>query len=312
MRENLFDRKEMAEAWTGFKPGRWSERIDVRDFIQANYEPYYGDESFLEGASENTLKLWDEVNEMIQNEVRNKTISVDLERFSGIDNFLPGYIDKDRELIVGLQTDAPLKRIMNPYGGFRMVKNALDAYGLEMDPDMEKKFNEYRKSHNQGVFDAYTKEMRTVRSVGLLTGLPDAYGRGRIIGDYRRVALYGIDYLKEMRIKDKDNYDAPATEETIRLREEFSEQIRALDQIKSMAAKYGYDIGRPARNAHEAVQWLYFGYLAAVKENNGAAMSFGRNTAFLDIYIQRDLALGLIDEKTAQELIDQLVIKLRL
>ncbi|NLY10618.1 MAG: formate C-acetyltransferase [Firmicutes bacterium] len=302
----------MAEAWTGFKPGRWSERIDVRDFIQANYEPYYGDESFLEGASENTLKLWDEVNEMIQNEVRNKTISVDLERFSGIDNFLPGYIDKDRELIVGLQTDAPLKRIMNPYGGFRMVKNALDAYGLEMDPDMEKKFNEYRKSHNQGVFDAYTKEMRTVRSVGLLTGLPDAYGRGRIIGDYRRVALYGIDYLKEMRIKDKDNYDAPATEETIRLREEFSEQIRALDQIKSMAAKYGYDIGRPARNAHEAVQWLYFGYLAAVKENNGAAMSFGRNTAFLDIYIQRDLALSLIDEKTAQELIDQLVIKLRL
>ena len=312
MRENLFDRKEMAEAWTGFKPGRWSERIDVRDFIQANYEPYYGDESFLEGASENTLKLWDEVNEMIQNEVRNKTISVDLERFSGIDNFLPGYIDKDRELIVGLQTDAPLKRIMNPYGGFRMVKNALDAYGLEMDLDMEKKFNEYRKSHNQGVFDAYTKEMRTVRSVGLLTGLPDAYGRGRIIGDYRRVALYGIDCLKEMRIKDKDNYDAPATEETIRLREEFSEQIRALDQIKSMAAKYGYDIGRPARNAHEAVQWLYFGYLAAVKENNGAAMSFGRNTAFLDIYIQRDLALGLIDEKTAQELIDQLVIKLRL
>ena len=193
-----------------------------------------------------------------------------------------------------------------------MLKNALDAYGLKMDPEMEKQYNEYRKTHNQGVFDAYTKEMRTVRSVGLLTGLPDAYGRGRIIGDYRRVALYGTDYLKEMRIKDKDNHTGPATEETIRLREEFTEQIRALDALKSMAAKYGYDIGRPARNAQEAVQWLYFAYLAAVKENNGAAMSLGRNTAFLDVYIERDLKRGLINEKTAQELIDQLVIKLRL
>jgi len=312
MKENLFLRNELAKAWEGFTPGKWSEGIDVRDFIQKNYNPYYGDESFLEGPTERTTKVWDMANELIQNEVRNKTINVDLERFSGIDNFAPGYIDKDQETIVGLQTDAPLKRIMNPYGGFRMLKGSLDAYGLQMDPEMERQYNEYRKTHNQGVFDAYTKEMRAVRSAGLLTGLPDAYGRGRIIGDYRRVALYGIDFLKEMRIKDKDNHTGPATEETIRLREEFSEQIRALDAMKSMAAKYGFDIGRPAQNAQEAVQWLYFGYLAAVKENNGAAMSLGRNTAFLDIYIERDLRLGLIDEKTAQELIDQLVIKLRL
>ena len=201
---------------------------------------------------------------------------------------------------------------MNPYGGFRMLKSALDAYGLQMDPEMEKHFNEYRKTHNQGVFDAYTSEMRLVRSVGLLTGLPDAYGRGRIIGDYRRVALYGVDFLKEMRIKDRESLTGPATEDIIRLREEMTEQIRALEAMKSMAAKYGYDIGRPARNAQEAVQWLYFAYLAAIKENNGAAMSLGRNTAFLDIYIQRDLEQGLIDEAAAQELVDQLVIKLRL
>lgn len=312
MKQNLFDREEMAKAWEGFVPGNWSEEIDVRDFIQKNYTPYLGDQSFLEGPTDDTKSLWNKVDEMIQEEVRSKTIKVDLERFSGIDNFAPGYIDKDRELIVGLQTDEPLKRIMNPYGGFRMVKNALKAYGMEMDPDLEQKFNEYRKTHNQGVFDAYTKEMRTVRSVGLLTGLPDAYGRGRIIGDYRRVPLYGVDYLKEMRIRDKENLTGPATDEVIRLREEFTDQIRALDAMKSMAAKYGCDIGRPAKNAQEAVQWLYLAYLAAVKENNGAAMSFGRNTAFIDIYIERDLQKGLIDEKTAQALVDQLVIKLRL
>ncbi|MGB3984268.1 MAG: pyruvate formate lyase family protein, partial [Limnochordia bacterium] len=302
----------MALAWEGFKPGNWSEEIDVRDFIQKNYEPYYGDASFLEGPSARTARLWETVDRLIQEEVRSKTIKVDLERFSGIDNFPPGYIDKENEVVVGLQTDAPLKRIMNPYGGFRMLKSSLEAYGLQMDPELEAKFNEYRKTHNQGVFDAYTQEMRRARSAGLLTGLPDAYGRGRIIGDYRRVALYGIDYLKEMRIKDKANLKGLATEEMIRLREELVEQIKALDQIKSMAAKYGYDISRPARNATEAVQWLYFAYLAAVKENNGAAMSFGRNTAFLDIYIQRDLKRGLIDEQAAQELVDQLVIKLRL
>lgn len=305
-------REEMAKAWEGFTPGAWSEEINVRDFIQKNYTPYEGDEGFLSGPTENTASIMEKVNELIQNEVKNKTISVDLERFSGIDNFDPGYIDKDKEAIVGLQTDEPMKRIMNPYGGWRMLKRSLEAYGLEIDPELEARFNEYRKTHNQGVFDAYTTEMRKVRTVGLLTGLPDAYGRGRIIGDYRRVALYGIDYLKEMRMKDKGNLTGPATEEIIRLREELTEQIRALDEIKSMAAKYGFDIGRPAYNAKEAVQWLYFGYLAAVKENNGAAMSIGRNTTFLDIYLERDLKKGLIDEKTAQELIDQLVIKLRL
>jgi formate C-acetyltransferase len=312
MQEKLFKRPEMAEAWAGFRAGRWSETIDVRDFIQQNYTPYYGDESFLAGPTARTAELWRQVDALIQEEVRSQTIKVDLERFSGIDNFAPGYIDRDKEVIVGLQTDEPLKRIMNPYGGFRMLKNALDAYGLKMDPEMEERFNEYRKTHNQGVFDAYTKEMRTVRSVGLLTGLPDAYGRGRIIGDYRRVALYGVDFLKEMRMKDRDNLTGPATEDVIRLREEMTEQIRALEAMKAMAARYGYDIGRPACNAQEAVQWLYFGYLAAVKENNGAAMSLGRNTAFLDIYLERDLQRGLIDEQTAQELVDQLVIKLRL
>lgn len=312
MKDNLFARKEMAEAWEGFSGGNWSEEINIRDFIQENYAPYYGDESFLEDPTVDTTFLWNEANGLIQEEVKTKTIKVDLERFSGIDNFAPGYIAEDKELIVGLQTDAPLKRIMNPYGGFRMVQNSLKAYGLEMDPAMEKQFSEYRKTHNEGVFDAYTKEMRAVRSVGLLTGLPDAYGRGRIIGDYRRVALYGIDYLKEMRIKDKANHPGAVNEDAIRCSEEFAEQIRALDAMKSMAAKYGYDIGRPARNAQEAVQWLYFAYLAAVKENNGAAMSLGRNTAFLDIYIERDLKLGLIDEETAQALMDQLVIKLRL
>lgn len=312
MKGNVADRIEMQEAWKDFNPGNWSEEIDVRDFIQKNYKPYEGDSEFLVGPSENTQDLWNQVSDLIQDEIKNKTVNVDLETFSGIDNFRPGYIDKDKELIVGLQSDEPMKRIMNPYGGFRMVKNALNAYGLEIDPQMEADFREYRKTHNDGVFDAYTKEMRAVRSAGLLTGLPDAYGRGRIIGDYRRVALYGIDYLKEMRIIDKANCVGPATEERIRAREEFSEQISAFDKMKSMAAKYGYDIGRPARNAQEAVQWLYFGYLAAVKENNGAAMSIGRNTAFLDVYIERDLKLGLIDEVRAQELIDQLVIKLRL
>ena len=312
MRKDLFQREEMAEAWRGFKPGTWSKGLDVRDFIQQNYEPYDGDGGFLQDVTENTAQLWQGVNELIQEEVRTKSIRVDLERFSGIDNFSPGYIDREKELIVGLQTDQPLKRMINPYGGFRMVENALKAYGLTMDPAMAETFNEYRKTHNQGVFDAYTKEMKTVRSVGLLTGLPDAYGRGRIIGDYRRVALYGVDYLKEMRLRDKEEFSSSATEEAIRLREEFSEQIRALDKMKSMAARYGYDIGRPARTGQEAVQWLYFGYLAAVKENNGAATSIGRNTTFLDIYLQRDLQAGVIDERRAQELIDQLVIKLRM
>lgn len=308
----LFEREEMKTAWQGFNQGSWSEGIDVKDFIQKNYTPYEGDDEFLVGKSEKTEKVWQEASRLIQEEVKNKTISVDLERFSGIDNFDPGYIDKDNEVIFGLQTDAPLKRIMNPYGGFRMVENSLKAYDLEVDERLKEDFREFRKTHNDGVFDAYTKEMRKVRTVGLLTGLPDAYGRGRIIGDYRRVALYGTAFLKEMRILDKENCKGPATEERIRQREEFSEQIKALDEITSMAAKYGFDISRPATNAKEAVQWVYLAYLAAVKENNGAAMSFGRTTAFLDIYIKRDMDAGILTEEEAQELIDQLVIKLRL
>lgn len=310
--KSLLNRDEFKTAWESFNEGNWSENIDLRDFIQKNYKPYEGDDDFLESSTKRTIGLWDEVNSLIQEEVKEKTVKVDLETFSGIDNYKPGYIKKEEELIVGLQTDEPLKRIMNPYGGFRMVEGALDAYNLEMDESMKEHFKEYRKSHNEGVFDAYTDEMRKVRTVGLLTGLPDAYGRGRIIGDYRRIALYGIDFLKEMRIKDLKDLKGNATEEIIRLREEMSEQIRALDKIKSMASKYGYDISKPAKDAKEAIQWLYFGYLAAVKENNGAAMSFGRNTAFMDIYISRDMDRGILDESSAQELIDQLVIKLRM
>ena len=310
--KSLLNRDEFKTAWESFNEGNWSENIDLRDFIQKNYKPYEGDDDFLEGSTKRTIGLWDEVNSLIQEEVKEKTVKVDLETFSGIDNYKPGYIKKEEELIVGLQTDEPLKRIMNPYGGFRMVEGALDAYNLEMDESMKEHFKEYRKSHNEGVFDAYTDEMRKVRTVGLLTGLPDAYGRGRIIGDYRRIALYGIDFLKEMRIKDLKDLKGNATEEIIRLREEMSEQIRALDKIKSMASKYGFDISKPAKDAKEAIQWLYFGYLAAVKENNGAAMSFGRNTAFMDIYISRDMDRGILDESSAQELIDQLVIKLRM
>lgn len=300
------------KAWEGFKSGNWSKTIDVRDFIQKNYTPYEGDESFLVAPTADTTSLWNQVSDMIQEEIRTHMIKVDLDRFSGINNFAPGYIDRDKELIVGLQTDAPMKRIMNPYGGFRMVRDALKAYDLHMKPELDRYFNEYRKTHNQGVFDAYTQDMRNARTVGLLTGLPDAYGRGRIIGDYRRVALYGIDYLKAERQKDLQDLVGDATEEMIRSREELSEQIRAFDAIKEMAASYGFDIGRPAETAQEAIQWLYFGYLAAVKENNGAAMSLGRNTSFIDCYIQRDLQRGLIDESYAQALVDQFIIKLRL
>ena len=300
--------------YRGFKGKTWQEEINVRDFIQANYTPYEGDEDFLAGKSEKTSKLFAYVEELINKEIREGYRNADTTRFSSIDGFDAGYIDEENEVIVGLQTDEVLKRIVNPYGGYRMVQQSLEAYGQEMDPLQAKYFNEFRKTHNQGVFDAYTKEMRTARSVGLLTGLPDAYGRGRIIGDYRRVALYGIDRLIEEKRKDLDNIeiDENNLEASIRLREEVSEQIRALSEIKSMAAKYGIDISKPAVNAQEAVQFLYLGYLAAVKENNGAAMSFGRNTTFLDIYIQRDMEEGTLDEMGAQELIDQLVIKLRL
>lgn len=295
-----------------FKKGRWCETVDVRDFIQLNYTPYEGDESFLESATEDTQYLWDSANAKLQEQIRNRTIDVALDRFSGIDAFEPGYLDKEKEKIVGFQTDAPLRRIMNPYGGFRMVESSLAAYGLHMDESLAEAFNKYRKTHNQGVFDAYTKPMRLARTAGLLTGLPDAYGRGRIIGDYRRVALYGVDRLIAEKVKEFNAIPAPAVEDSIRLREEISEQVRSLGEMKKMALRYGYDISRPAENAQEAIQWLYFAYLAAVKENNGAAMSLGKNTSFLDIYLQHDIDKGILTEKDAQELVDQFIIKLRL
>ena len=301
------------DAWRGFKKGNWSENIDTRDFIQLNYTPYEGDESFLAEPTERTKNLWKKAEDLILEEVRTKTVKVDTTRVSGINNFPAGYLDKENELIVGFQTDEPMKRIVNPYGGYRMVTNSLDAYGLKMDPTIEKYFNEFRKTHNQGVFDAYTSQMRKARTVGLLTGLPDAYGRGRIIGDYRRVALYGIDRLREDKLNEFRKLESElASEEIIRLREELSEQYRALDEMKKMALEYGYDISVPATNAKEAIQWLYFAYLAAVKENNGAAMSLGRNGGFLDIYIKRDIDEGTLTESEAQELIDQFVMKLRM
>ncbi|PRR85918.1 formate C-acetyltransferase [Clostridium luticellarii] len=302
----------MLKNWQGFNLGRWTDEIDVREFIQKNYTEYHGDKSFLAPATEKTKKLWDKAKKLIIEEIKKGIIDVETNEVSGINNFKPGYLDKENEIIVGFQTDAPLKRIMNPFGGMRMVEQSLHEYGFKMNEDIEKYFNKYRKTHNQGVFDAYTQATRKARTVGLLTGLPDAYGRGRIIGDYRRIALYGIDFLIEQKKKDLEELVGPAAEEFIRLREEVSMQIRALGEIKDMAASYGIDISKPASNAKEAVQFLYFGYLAGVKENNGAAMSMGRNTTFLDIYMERDLKNGLITEAEAQELIDQLVIKLRM
>lgn len=304
----------MRNEWRGFAAGTWSEGIDVRNFIQKNYKLYEGDDSFLEGTTERTDKVWKEAYDLIVEEVKKGIIDVATDRVSGVDNYEAGYIDKENEIIVGLQTDAPLKRIVNPFGGMRMVKSSLKEYGYELDEGVEEHFSKYRKTHNEGVFDAYTSEIRKARSVGLLTGLPDAYGRGRIIGDYRRVALYGIDYLIEEKKLDLDSEDlhGDMLDELVRKREEVSEQIRALEALKSMASKYGCDISKPASDAKEAVQAVYFGYLAGIKENNGAATSFGRTANFLDIYIERDMEEGVLDEKGAQELIDQLIIKLRL
>lgn len=287
--------------------------IDVRQFIQENYTPYTGDESFLTGMSENTKVVWAKAESLIQEEIEKGVLDVETRVFSGINNFAAGYIARENETIVGLQTDAPLKRMMNPYGGFRMLKASLEAYGNSIEPEMASQFQAFRKTHNDGVFDAYTKEMKAARSVGLLTGLPDAYGRGRIIGDYRRVPLYGTDYLIKEKQKDFEKLaDLPALDNTLKLREEVSMQIKALKEMTQMAARYGFDITKAAQNAKEAVQFFYFAYLAAVKENNGAAMSLGRNTAFLDIFIERDLQAGTLTEEQAQELIDQLVIKLRM
>ena len=302
----------MKEEWNGFKDGIWTEEVNVSDFILKNYQKYDEDESFLSGTTKKTNRVLARVNDLLKEELKKHVLDIDVDHMSGINAFNPGYICDDDDVIVGLQTDAPLKRIVNPYGGIRMVYQELDAYGYKLNPTVDKYFNEFRKTHNQGVFDAYPESVRKARHVGLLTGLPDAYGRGRIIGDYRRIALYGIDYLMEQKKKDWNNLNGDMTNDLIQLREDVSMQYRALEEMKKMAASYGFDISKPAKNAKEAVQWTYFGYLASVKENNGAAMSLGRVDAFFDIYFERDLKNGTITESEIQEIIDQFVIKLRL
>ena len=306
--------KNWNSSWDGFKPGRWNRTsVNVRDFIQSNYTPYEGDDSFLAGPTEATKTLWAQVMDLSKQEREaGGVLDMDTKIVSSITSHAAGYLNKDLEQIVGFQTDKPFKRSLQPYGGIRMAQNACHENGYEVDPEIVKSFTEYRKTHNQGVFDAYTPEMRAARKSGIITGLPDAYGRGRIIGDYRRVALYGTDWL----IADKKEQLATSlvrmTGDNIRLREELSEQIRALGELAKLGEIYGYDITKPASNAKEAIQWLYFGYLAAVKEQNGAAMSLGRTSTFLDIYIQRDLERGLITEEQAQEYIDHFIMKLRL
>lgn len=301
------------DAWAGFAPGPWSDAVDVRDFIQRNYAPYEGHDTFLAGPTPRTTAIWRTLSGMFPEERAKGIHDVDAHTPSTIVSHAPGYIDKDNELIVGLQTDAPLKRAIMPNGGWRMVEDALRTYGYEPDPIVKKIFTSYRKTHNQGVFDVYPPDVRAARRSHIITGLPDAYGRGRIIGDYRRVALYGVDRLIAAKQRDRAELDAqPSVEDVIRDREENTEQIRALTELVQMAASYGCDVRRPAATAQEAVQWLYLAYLAAVKEQNGAAMSLGRTSTFLDIYLQRDLEAGLITETRAQELIDDLVIKLRI
>jgi formate C-acetyltransferase len=303
---------ELESPWRGFRTRLWQKRINVRDFIQQNYEPYEGDASFLTGATPRTQGIWDRLNELFLEERRKGVLDIS-QIPSSITAHAPGYIDKDNEIIVGLQTEAPLRRAIMPNGGLRMVVSALRAYGYEPDPRVVETFTKYRKTHNEGVFDAYTAGVRRCRSSHILTGLPDAYGRGRIIGDYRRVALYGVTRLIEQKQQERRDLDAAlSTDDIIRDREELSEQIRALKELQQMAASYGFDISHPARNAREAVQWLYFGYLAAVKEQNGAAMSLGRASTFLDIYFERDLASGVLAEEQAQEIVDDFVMKLRI
>jgi formate C-acetyltransferase len=304
--------EEAISPWQGFRPGLWQKAINVRDFIQQNYEPYDGDESFLTPATKRTQEVWDKLNALFVEERKKGVLDVSPIP-SAITAHAPGYIDRDREIIVGLQTDAPLKRAIMPNGGFRLVVNALNAYGYEPDPQVVETFTKYRKTHNDAVFDAYTADVRRCRSSHVLTGLPDAYGRGRIIGDYRRVALYGVNRLIARKQEEKHELDAAqSTDDVIRDREELAEQVRALKELLQMAKAYGFDISGPARDAKEAVQWLYFGYLAGVKEQNGAAMSLGRTSTFLDIYFERDLASGMLTEEQAQEIIDDFVIKLRI
>lgn len=303
------------EQWNKFQPGDWQKEINVRDFIQKNYTPYEGDSSFLKGTTEKTQKLWDEVLELYKKEKESKggVLDIDTKTVSTVAAHEAGYIDKDLEEIVGLQTDAPLKRAIMPFGGIRIVEKSCEAYGREVDPEVDKIFHTIRKTHNDGVFSVYTPDIRAARSSHLITGLPDGYGRGRIIGDYRRVALYGVDVLIEEKKSELEILDTNEfTESIIREREEIKEQIDALQALKVMAAKYGYDISQPASNAKEAVQWLYFGYLGAIKDQNGAAMSIGRTSTFLDIYFERDMANGTLTEEQVQEIMDHFVMKLRL
>ncbi|MFO8039818.1 MAG: formate C-acetyltransferase [Sodalinema sp.] len=311
--ENAAGSRDLTPAWDGFKSGTWTKDVNVRDFIQKNYNLYEGDAEFLSGASDRTQSLWSAVQDLMAQERENGILDAETKIPSGITAYGPGYIDQSLEQIVGLQADKPLKRAIMPYGGIRVVKKSLEAYGYELDPGTEEIFTKYRKSHNDGVFDAYTPEIRRARHSGLITGLPDAYGRGRIIGDYRRVALYGIDRLLLDKQEQQASLELDAMDEdTIRRREELSEEMRSLQELKDMAAAYGCDISRPAATAQEAVQWTYFGYLAAVKEQNGAAMSLGRVSTFLDIYFERDLQNGRLTEEQAQEIIDHFVMKLRM
>ncbi|WP_028273121.1 formate C-acetyltransferase [Atopococcus tabaci] len=302
------------EAWSGFKGKVWKSEIDVRDFIQHNYTPYEGDETFLEGPTQETKELWDQVMELNSQEYKaGGVLDMDTKVVSTITSHGPGYLNKEKEQVVGFQTDQPFKRSLQPFGGIRMSELSAESYGYEIDPEVSHIFREYRKTHNQGVFDAYTPEMRAARRSGVITGLPDAYGRGRIIGDYRRVALYGVDYLIKEKIHDKDNTDSGVmNEEVIRAREELSDQLVALNELKELGQIYGFDISKPTKNAKEAFQWLYLGYLAAIKQQNGAAMSLGRTSTFLDIYIERDLKKGVLTEEEAQEIVDHFVMKLRL
>ena len=303
----------MYEEWNGFKGEEWKKNVNVRDFIQKNYTLYEGDDSFLEGPTDATNKLWAQVMDLSKQEREaGGVLDMDTKIVSTITSHEAGYLNKDLEQIVGFQTDKPFKRSLQPFGGIKMAMNACEQNGYKVDDEVVEIFTKYRKTHNQGVFDAYTPEMRKARHAAIITGLPDAYGRGRIIGDYRRVALYGIDYLIEDKKHQLATSLARMTSTNIRLREELTEQIRALGDLKKLGEIYGCDISRPAKNAKEAIQWTYFGYLAAVKDQNGAAMSFGRTSTFIDIYIERDLQNGVITEKEAQELIDHLIMKLRL
>ncbi|NLZ73970.1 MAG: formate acetyltransferase, partial [Bacteroidales bacterium] len=303
----------MRQEWNDFNPGSWTSDINVRSFIQHNYTPYEGDESFLAGPSKRTTELWEEVLELMKVETKNGIVDAETHKPSTITAFGPGYLDKEKEIIVGFQTDKPLKRGIMPNGGIRVVKNALEAYGYTLDKTTEEIYTNNRKTHNDGVFDAYTDAMRKARHTGIITGLPDAYGRGRIIGDYRRVALYGVDWLIKEKQHQKVLLERSSLESPdIRLREEISEQIGALKQLKDMATTYGFDISVPAKNSLEATQWTYFAYLGSIKEQDGAAMSLGRVSTFLDIYYERDLKNGVITETEIQEIIDQFVMKRRM